>query len=205
MLFREPIRVFRLLGNLIRIAEVPRGDTTVAEFQLFSYLACLLSLYRREPASEWGYTFAGTKQGAPFSVEIATAIEEHQIAGTLALQEDRFTILPKGREWHTLLLDLQQNKSRQRFIEGACASSLAIPIGLVRSAIAQDSAIQTAIKLKAARPLFDKRGVDMLYEQFVALSEAIGVQGDDLMLPAVVWVMYFARLAEATDHTEGPA
>ena len=53
-----------------------RSSISVQEIHLFTYLACLLWLYRERAVSDWGYKFVGTEVGAPFSREIDTALKE---------------------------------------------------------------------------------------------------------------------------------
>jgi hypothetical protein len=181
--------------------KAPLGDSTFAEIHLFAYLACLLSLYKHEPVADWGYSFAGTKSGAPFSPEIADSMEEHVLAGFLLEGNGRYVLSDVGESMHEALLSLEQNRSRLKFLNGACTSAVALPIGVIRNAVSNDASIKKAIDLGATRPLLDQRGVDMLYEQFSALSAAIGVPSDDLMLPSIIWVSYLAKIGEAIADT----
>ena len=50
------------------------GTFTAPELHLFSYLGCLLWLYRGNIAADWGYSFVGTELGAPFSLDIDYAL-----------------------------------------------------------------------------------------------------------------------------------
>jgi hypothetical protein len=46
---------------------------SVQELHLFSYLACLLALFEGRPVADWGYRFALTSKGYPFSAEFEAA------------------------------------------------------------------------------------------------------------------------------------
>lgn len=63
-----------------------------AEIYVLAYLAALLSLYRGQPVADWGYGFAGTREGSPFSPEISEAIRALTSAGFLRSSERRIEI-----------------------------------------------------------------------------------------------------------------
>jgi hypothetical protein len=68
--YYDALAVSRQLENQL-------GDVAVAEVHLFAYLACLLALYKGHSPSVWGYAFAVTDYGYPFSGEIQNAIDIH--------------------------------------------------------------------------------------------------------------------------------
>ena len=69
----------------------------VAEIHAFAYLACLLSLYRGQPVSDWGYGFAGTRDGSPFSPEIEGAVRAMASTGYLHVSEGDIGITAGGQ------------------------------------------------------------------------------------------------------------
>jgi len=46
--------------------QVKQLSISPQEIHLFTYLACLLWLYKERVVSDWGYDFVGTELGAPF-------------------------------------------------------------------------------------------------------------------------------------------
>jgi len=163
-----------------------------AEVHLFSYLSCLLLLYRQKPIADWKYMYAGTKNGAPFSIEVSAALKRLQIMGFIEPNDDYLRVTNRGLEEYERLLSLTQNSQREIFLEGACSSVLSLPVGVIRNAISNDPEIKRA-SMSAARWLLNDNRVDALYQEFSALSEAIGIQVKDLMVPAVVWLTYLTR------------
>jgi hypothetical protein len=161
-----------------------------SEFHLFSYFACLLSLYRGNPVAEWQYSFAGTKQGSPFSEDIDEAIQRLLKVSLLNQHGLRITISDRGIVEYETLLSLRINAERDVYIEGACTSALALPMGAVRHAVYQEPQLKASLVLNDSRRLLEGPGVATLHDHFSALSQAIGIDAGDLIVPATVWLSY---------------
>src|ERR1700679_3636110 len=89
----------------------------IAEIHVFAYLAALLSLYRGQPVADWGYGFAGTREGSPFSPEINEAIRALTSAGFLRSNERKIEITDSGMAELSILRDFSQNKERMAYLE----------------------------------------------------------------------------------------
>lgn len=187
----NPFAYFDCLGVATKL-QGPLGGASTNELHLFSYLACLLSLYRRQPVAEWGYQFAGTKQGLPFSPEIesvSTELVNHQ---SMTRQNGFFILTEQGHQQYSMLSSLSLNKAREPYLAGACSSVLALPVAIVRDGLRNGTELKAAGDLSSKRMLLDRDGpgLEIVYEQFGALSKAIGVDVSDLMIPAVMWLSY---------------
>ena len=163
------------------------------EVHLFAYLACLLSLYKKQPASAWEYKFGVTEQGYAFSSDIQRALNVLINNGRLVVEGEYVQLTQTGIDEYVQLKALFQYSQREPFIEGACSSALAMPLGMIRDAISQEVDIKRAITLSQSRMLLTEMATNTLYEQFQVLSDAIGVNIQDLMVPAVVWLNYLAQ------------
>lgn len=169
-------------------------DVAPAEVHLFAYLACILSLYKGWPAGNWGYSFARTKTGYPYSVEVDDALKVLNQVGCITNHLDFFTVTDQGEAELEFAMSMTRQTSRLPFIHGACASALALPVGLVRSALLEEPDIRRAILLSSSRMLLDETGVALLHEHFEALSEAVGPTSDSVVVPAMVWLNYLAEM-----------
>lgn len=170
-----------------------------SEVNLFSYLACLLSVYKKNPASEWDYKFACTKNGAPFSAEISNVLASMQQVGLVNEEKGYFRVTEDGEQAYFELRELTQNNFRVYFIEGACSCLLALPLGSIKSALQREPELSYSITVRNTRFLLeDGPGMDLIYKDFSTLSEAIGVKAEDLMVPAVIWLNYLSIVAVAT-------
>ncbi len=191
---------FDILAISSRLQEL-LGDIAFAEIHLFAYLACLLSLYKKIPASKWGYVFAVTEYGYPYSADLYDAVETMKRRGYLVdaekLAPEYLKITEDGKNEYAMLRDLSQMAAREPFIDGACSSLLALPVGTIRTALSQDINIKNALVLGKKRLLLTRAEQEILYEQFASLSTAIGADIDDLMVPSVVWLTYLAELRNA--------
>ncbi len=191
----NPDAAFDVLA-ITRYVEGILGNVAYGEFHLFAYLACLLSLYRRRPVTDWGYEFAGTREGSPFSHQIAEAVETLERSGLLTQEDRLFRSTDEGAAelegWRTL----GRNRSREEFLSGACSSALALPVGLLRTAMGREPSLSRAADVEGTRPLLERRELETLYAQFEVLSRAIGVEVEELSVPAVIWLTYLAQIAE---------
>lgn len=173
----------------------PFSEVLFSEVHLFAYLSCLLSLYDGQPVADWGYSFAGTREGSPYAHPLSDSIQSLYGSGFLIGDERLIQISEAGRQEYEFLCTLSQNIRRTEYVAGACASVLALPLGVVRAALSQEPALKRTAALAATRPLLESADQSVLYEQFEALSEAVGVDIHDLMVPAVAWLMYLSREA----------
>jgi len=163
------------------------------ELHIFAYLGCLLSLYRNQPVSEWGYSFIVSTNGKPFSYDIKESFDEICLLGYIEPLNNYYKLSSKGKMLFDELKTLHQYSKRLPLLEGACASLLAIPMDVVRNAVANVPEIKRATLVKSVRSLLSKTSLDQLYEQFRILSNTFGIEIADLMIPATAWLSYLAQ------------
>jgi hypothetical protein len=190
----NPYSFFDALFVVDRIGRV-LGNATLLEVHLFTYLACLLALYRGQPVGEWGYFFVGTKMGAPYSREIEAAVASSVHKGFLKDLNSGFILTEEGTAEIQLLGDLSQNKLKQVYLEASCSMLLAFPVGIIREALFNEPGLKATVSLSATRALLTGAPLELLYEHFSKLSQAVGVEIEDLMIPAAVWVTYLSRIS----------
>jgi len=163
-----------------------------AELHVFSYLACLLSVYAGQPASDWGYDFIASPAGAPFAAELDDAVSWAANVGFITLAGTRWQLAAEGAAEFRALSELSTHRRRLQFIEPACASTLSIPLGWVRRGIDQTPALRSAARRDSRRYLSDEAAIDALYDQFDVLKRVIRQDAGDLLVPAVMWLEYLA-------------
>lgn len=164
------------------------------EIHLFSYLACLLWLYRQNAVADWGYDFMGTELGAPFSREIDLSLKELLERGHLRKINDRLVITELTLLSLSELTMLTMNNERSECLHAACSSTAAFSVGMVSSALAQEPELSRAKAIPLSRLLLEDVARSNLYTQFDALRLALHDRGDDLRLPAVVWLSALYRM-----------
>lgn len=181
-----------ILGNCVR-----------SEIHLFSYLSCLLSLYKKNPIADWGYSFAGTYYSSPFSMEIEDAINFSISYGYITEANQYINISEHGLIEYKKLSILKQNIQRERFLSGASSSTLAIPVNALRESLGSEPGLKASSHQISPRLLLDESNPSLvlLYDQFQALSKTIGIDLVDLMVPAVLWLTYLSK--SQTDSSNG--
>lgn len=179
--------------SIVRRLEGALDGVTSSEVHLISYVACLLSIYRRFAASEWGYGFIRSQWGAPFSADLENGLTTLTASGLLASREEVLATTDSGKELGNFLNTTTEHSWRAEFLEGACASVLAMPVGSIREALHHEPSLRRAKVHKQPRVLL--AGEDTaLYEQFGALNDVVGAKVTDLMVPSVVWLSYLAEM-----------
>jgi hypothetical protein len=163
-----------------------------SELHVFSYLACLLSIYAGQPASDWGYDFIASPAGAPFAADLDDALGWATNVGFVACNEGRWRLTADGASEFSTLSELFTHRRRLAFIEPACASTLSIPLGWVRRGIDQTPALRSASRRDSRRYLSDEAAFDALYDQFGVLRRVVRDDVTDLLVPAVLWLEYLA-------------
>jgi hypothetical protein len=178
----------RLQGN--------RTSLTSQEIHLFAYLGCLLWIYRKRPVEDWGYGFVGTELGAPFSQEIDTSINELVERGYLRRVHGRVDSTEIASDSLRYLTALASNTERIECLDAACSSTAAFSVGMVSNALTNEPELSRAQAVPSSRMLLEETARSQLYEQFDALRSALDQRGDDLRLPAVVWLSALYQMDE---------
>lgn len=186
---------------LSELTQTNVGPLYPEEFHVLGYLACVLELYRaHQPISSWGYDFAGTKDGRPFSPALDAALTELQNQGYLRRLESGALILTdEGRRELEVWKELPTFQTRLPSLEGASKSTLSVPLDYVRNAIAAQPVLRSGASVQSVRPLLNSADLENIYSQFEAISAAIGVEIRELMIPGVIWLKYLTKAAEQAE------
>lgn len=172
----------------------------LSEIHLFAYLACLLALYRKKPVANWGYDFGAVEGGYPYSPALNESITDLTEKGYLNRDADNFfRVTSAGRDEFEWLQSMSIGREREQYITGACSSILSLPLGMIREALNQSVDLRLARTSNHARHLPSDGGTQVLHDHFDVLSQAIGINVQDLMIPAVIWLQFLSN-AQAQTH-----
>lgn len=181
------------------VAMAPKSvlPVSVIEMHLFAYLGCILALFGGRPAAEWGYRFALTKDGFPFSPKFEEARHTVVDRGLLVVHPDATV---SGNEPDLLkevglLMELASFSQRRDWFKTATECTLALPLGSIRYALENLPSIRAATRLNQNHPLLQQSEVDQLYEEYAFISGALEENSVDPLSPAVIWLS--ARLLES--------
>ena len=172
------------------------GSATTGEVHLLAYLACLLSVYRGRLVSDWGYGFAATRTGAPYSLSVDGALAVCRDAGLISGGDLELMPTEHGATFREQMRQHDLHAYREEYLDGACSSLTVMPVGILRGAIAQEPGLRRAGAPARKRRLLQEPEVGELYEHFSAIDQAVGAAARDLLVPAAVWIAYLAEVGE---------
>lgn len=169
---------------------------SLMEVTFLSYFSCLLSLYRGNPVSDWGYFFLRNEQGAPVSADLAEACDLLISKGHLEKRNGCYRITAEGRERFSFMLSLELFKARQEYLQAACDCLLTGTIvGLLNTlssdAVISESSVHTMKYLNSE----ENSAISMLHQQFGVVKKAIG-ERKNLFVPALSWLEYLKQEVE---------
>jgi hypothetical protein len=179
---------------ILKRLEDPLRGVTEGEVHLFAYLSSLLGLFRGRPATDWGYTFARTRWGSPFSPAVGEALKELQLGGHIEKHlNDAIATLICTNEGSALLDSLDEfelSRDRLEFLNAACSSAFTLPVSAIRQAIRMEPTFKSAAGHLGPQELLTGPSLELLYEQFGAIREVLGLNTSDLLVPSSVWLSY---------------
>lgn len=175
-----------------------------AEIHLFGYLASLLAAYRGQLPSDWGYGFAITPDGYPFSHDVDASLDLLVRRGRLVADEDGYLMAsPYGSMELEALGALSALRQNNTFVEGACGAALVMPVGIIRDALGREWDLQRVPGVSRAEILPTQVGSAMRRQHFAALRTALPSDPGDLMVPAVVWLSYLSESSSQGRSSRG--
>jgi hypothetical protein len=169
------------------------GGAAAVELHLFSYLACLVSVYDRKPADGWSYEFVATPAGAPFAEVLAQETDRLRAAGHLLDAGPLLVLSEPGQAELPLLSDFTFIRERTPYLEAACAAASLLPLPTVANAVSQEPGLRHALSAEATRHLLGDAELILVDEQFGAVTEALAERSGerhDLLVPTTLWLSY---------------
>lgn len=196
--------------DTLRIADVldePLGGVTRMEIQRISFLACLLAIYQAKPVSDWGYRFANTGAGTPFSDQLNEATGHLLSQASMTESKGRLRITESGRAMLAMLSNFNSMAERPPCLEAACASMLAVPRSTMSAGLDQEPTIAASHLRSGATMLLEEPHLSMLHEHFSVLAQVIPPSPGNLLSPSVLWLSYMAqsKLYEQDCSAQGEA
>ncbi|SDD60142.1 hypothetical protein SAMN05421720_1014 [Rhodospira trueperi] len=173
---------------------------TVIEAHLYAYLGCILGLFKGQAVGDWGYRFAVTSEGFPFSVQFETA-RSIVVARGLVDQDGEGMMTARRNELAAeidSLLTLGSWGDRRLWLRAATQCALALPVGSIRHAISQTPGLAASVRLGQRRHLLQANDIDLLYQEYRIVSSVLGSDVKDLLSPAVIWLS--ARILRTEDE-----
>lgn len=164
------------------------------EVHLFAYFALLLFLYKHNSLNDWEYKFLVSDNGYPFSIHLNEAIERHKSNGVFEISGGCFLeISARGVDEFNRFKNMELFKRRETFLSAACTTSIAVPYSQTQKALLLEPELNHARKMRklaSNRWIIEEGDQKHVYKKFAEISKAIGIDVDDLLIPAVAWINY---------------
>jgi hypothetical protein len=177
---------------LFVLGDAPKSllPMSIVEMHLFSYLGCILALFRGEALGTWGYQYSVTTDGFPFSAQFEDARKMLVQAGLIIAEDDGHLRprLPELSAEAETIMEIGSWSARRAVIRSAMDCALALPLGAVRFAIGQTPGMSSAAILRQRRRLLDPDDVTLLYDEYKVVHSVLGETSDDVLSPAVIWL-----------------
>ena len=177
---------------------------SIVEMHLFSYLTCILALFQGKPIGDWGYSYAITSEGFPFSAQFEIARNRLISLGLAELNENGLIERNFGAlqiESSTLLELGSWGGVRRPLLRTATECALALPVSSIRYAIGRSPGVSSALDLGQRRKLLDPDDIELIYEEYKIVSSVLGESAGDMLSPSVIWLS--ARILRDQDQSRG--
>jgi len=158
------------------------------EIHLFSYFSAFLYSYSGHSISTWQHKYI-VANGYPFSESLNNAILLHIKNGLFEDEGSYFKISTRGTIEFDNFKDLVTFSERETLISAACTTSILLPYSETIRALLNEPDLQKQAELDNNEWLHP----DGFYPQFKEVSEAIGINSHDMIIPAVTWINYLAE------------
>lgn len=180
----------------------PLNGVTRIELQRIAFLSCLLSIYTAQPVSDWGYKFANTGTGLPFSDHLVSATDFLINTGSLSDEAGRLKPTPRGTEMLARLTQLQSIATRMPCLSAAAASLLALPCSVIMEGLQQEPTTVASQLRDSPTMLLDEPHLQTLHAHFEALAAVIPPGNTDLLSPSVLWLSYMAHVNASDEGSQ---
>lgn len=171
------------------------GGVSRMDFQRLTYLSCLLSIYQAKPVADWGYKFANTGAGTPFSDEINDAVAFLARTSQIVECDGRFMLTESGKRMLETLRGFSSNDGRFACLNAACSSMLAVPLATITQGLDQEPTVMASHQRAHSTMLLEEPHLQLLHEHFNVLSQVIEPNKADLFSPSVLWLSYVSDTA----------
>lgn len=174
---------------LVGLAPASLAPVSIPEMHLYAYLANVVALNRGVPVSNWGYRFAVTKDGFPFSHDLEDAIENLVRRSVIVVANG---YLQRGDDLFVrefgVLDRLAQSARRKAWVGDAFACALHLPSGAVRDAINNSPGVATGLRHGRASTLLTDAEIEEIYREFALVGEVLGPDAEEKLEKVVVWL-----------------
>ncbi|SHJ75056.1 hypothetical protein SAMN02745163_02507 [Clostridium cavendishii DSM 21758] len=172
----------------------------IVEIQNICYLSLLVSVFDKNPISDWGYEFIYDND-EPFSYAIINEIEDMMKSGTI-IKEDKenYKLGKEAKRIFGFINNLEEFSKRKKYLQVSADAALVIPIPEFMNSMNYEPLIASK------RNLFDREAlgygisINKLYDHFEGIRKIIGVENYDLWAVSVLWLKYLEGISNEMEE-----
>ena len=177
------------------------AGATETETHVMCYLASMLySFAGGRQGAVWGYDFAATGAGAPFSQDLSNSITQLRASGHLRFDADTYSLSETGAATRQTLVQHERFQARIEYLESAANTALAMTLPMATGAVMLEPQLVSATTIAHRRPLLDQAGLAILDPYFAGLRSQVSADrapaDADLFSVAVLWLNYLRASSE---------
>jgi hypothetical protein len=162
-----------------------------SEVHLYGYIASLANAYANGIASSWGYTFAATIGGTPYSADLAMALRSLAIKGALvAAANDAYHVGPAAQAVRDVAARLESRAWRGECLRAAVMAGLTLTKATLKAATA--TALPPLEAGVGARPMLDGPEQNDVAHEFETLRGLLA-GGGGVLGAIAIWLAARAR------------
>ena len=102
-------------------------------------------------------------------------------------------ITDKGRQELREISAFTVIAGRTEYLGAACSTSLVLPPGVLRGAMATDADITAARRMNSSREMFTEEALVQMKDDFSTMKQSLGTLRNDLLAAAAVWATYMSE------------
>jgi len=162
---------------------------SLVEAHLYCYLGNVIAVSNGLVHSEWGYSFAVSSIGFPYSGDLHRAAKN--LVSRSVLVEDGVYLQSGGtalEDQFCRVSSLGEAKRRLPWLEATTRCALNLPKGAIRSAIHSSPGFPTSVHGNSAVPLMQDLDASTILDEFGEIREMLGGESIGLLKPAILWL-----------------
>lgn len=180
---------------ILRSLENTYNYLNMAEIQNICYLSLLVSVFDKNPISEWGYEFIYNNDD-PFSDAITNEIDIMVKNGTIVKgSNENYRLSNKAKRIFSVIDNLGEFCKRKKYLQVSTDAALIIPIPEFMNSMNYEPLIASK------RNVFDREAlgygisINKLYDHFEGIRKVLGINNYDLWAVSVLWLKYLEGIS----------
>ena len=161
---------------------------------IFSYLACLMSIFDKTPYSSWGYRYHLTN-GEISSMAIIESIEYLQQKNLIDYYsfESGYKINSNGKKFLSILDGGIKHRIRRKYLRNSADLVVLSDLKTILAGIYQTPDISYPSERSSAKPVLSETAQHEMYNSLNEIALSIGINKNDLILSTISWINYKAE------------